>query len=69
MDEHQMKAILLLEDTPNGILVEARWQTSGCQDALTESISMNVLGNLTRFIKTMQDSGAVRIIDPEKPLV
>jgi hypothetical protein len=61
-----VKAILLLEDTPNGILVEARWQSNDCQDHINDSVAMNVLGNLTMLIKTMQDAGAVRIIDPEK---
>lgn len=57
-----MKTVLFLEDTPQGVQVELRWQGNDCLDHLEDSIAMNVVGNLVRFIKTMEDSGAVRIV-------
>lgn len=57
-----MKTILLLEDTPDGIQAELRWQDNGVQDHLPDSVAMNVMGNLIRLMKNMQDSGAVRIV-------
>jgi hypothetical protein len=51
----------MIEDTPQGVTIETRYQSSGCQDALLESISMNMLANICQYIKKMESTGGVRV--------
>jgi hypothetical protein len=61
-----MKAVLILEDTPEGIKAEARWVGSGVNDNHTTSIAMWTLGNLTKHMQNLAKIGGVRVVMEEK---
>jgi len=56
-----MKAQLILSDTPQGIKVELKWRENGVQDNLAQSLSMNLLTNLSIQIRDLETSGALVI--------
>lgn len=60
-----MKTCLFLEDTPGGLKAKLIWQVSGHQDHAADSIAMNVMTNLSLFIKDMQAKGLVKIAKEE----
>jgi hypothetical protein len=60
-----MKAVLVLEDTPEGIKAEARWAGSGMNDNHTTSIAMWTLGNLTKYMQNLAKTGGVRVVMKE----
>lgn len=57
-----MKTCLFIEDTPGGLKTKFIWQPSGHLDNASESIAMNVMANLTLFIKDMEERGLLRIV-------
>lgn len=61
-----MKTALFIEDTPDGLKTKLIWQSSGHMDNAAESIAMNVMSNLTLFIKDMEERKLLRIL-PENP--
>jgi hypothetical protein len=61
-----MKTALFIEDTPSGLKTKLVWQASGHMDHTQDSIAMNVMANLTLFIKDMEDRKLLRILS-EKP--
>lgn len=56
-----MKAQLILSDTTQGIKVELKWRENGVQDNLAQSLSMNLLTNLSIQIRDLENSGALVI--------
>ena len=61
-----MKTCLFLEDTPGGLKAKLVWQASGHQDHAADSIAMNVMSNLSLFIKEMQTKGLLKIAKEEE---
>ncbi|CAB4150159.1 hypothetical protein UFOVP562_46 [uncultured Caudovirales phage] len=57
-----MKTALFIEDTPDGLKTKFIWQSSGHMDKASESIAMNVMSNLTLFIKDMESQKLLRIV-------
>lgn len=57
-----MKSVLMLADSPEGTVAILKWDSNGCQDHLSDSIAMNVMGNLVALMRTMEESGALRVI-------
>jgi hypothetical protein len=57
-----MKTALFIEDTPAGLKTKFVWQSNGHMDHAAESIAMNVMANLTLFIKEMEDQKLLRIV-------
>jgi hypothetical protein len=62
MDESQMKTALFIEDTPDGLKTKLIWQSSGHMDNVADSIAMNVMANLTLFIRNMEERKLLRIL-------
>jgi hypothetical protein len=60
-----MKTALFIEDTPGGLKTKFVWQSNGHMDHAAESISMNVMANLTLFIKEMEDQKLLKIAKEE----
>lgn len=60
-----MKAVLVLEDTREGIKAEARWIGNGMNDHIDTSIAMWTLGNLTKYMQNIAKAGGVRVIMEE----
>lgn len=56
-----MKAQLILSDTTQGIKLELKWRENGVQDNLAQSLSMNLLTNLSIQIRDLENSGALVI--------
>ncbi len=56
-----MRTALFIEDTPGGLKTKFVWQANGHMDHAAESISMNVMANLTLFIRDMEDKKLVRL--------
>lgn len=56
-----MKALLSIEDTPQGVRCRAFWGDNDCADNPDHSVSMMVLANLSEIIKQMARHGAVRL--------
>jgi hypothetical protein len=56
-----MKALLTIEDTPQGVRCKAYWGSNDCTDKPDESVSMMVMANLTETIKLMARNGAVKL--------
>lgn len=61
-----MKAILLLEDTPQGVTAEMRWQGNGCCDNHETSVTMHTMANLSHFMRRMALSGGVRVLNEKE---
>ena len=57
-----MKTALFIEDTPAGLKTKFVWQASGHMDHASESIAMNVMANLTLFIRDMEDRKLLRLV-------
>ena len=57
-----MKTCLFIEDTPAGLKTKFVWQASGHQDHAAESIAMNVMANLTLFIRELENNGLLRLV-------
>lgn len=57
-----MKTALFIEDTPDGLKTKLIWQPSGHLDNAAESIAMNVLSNMTLFIRDMDERRLLRIV-------
>lgn len=64
-----MKTALFIEDTPAGLKTKLVWQSSGHTDNAPDSIAMNVMANLTLFIKDMEERKLLRILteNPKEP--
>jgi hypothetical protein len=61
-----MKTALFIEDTPAGLKTKFVWQANGHMDHAAESIAMNVMANLTLFIKEMEDQKLLRLVKEEQ---
>lgn len=61
-----MKTCLFIEDTPAGLKTKFVWQASGHMDHPAESIAMNVMANLTLFIRDMEDKKLIRLAKDEQ---
>lgn len=57
-----MKTALFIEDTPAGLKTKFVWQASGHMDHPAESIAMNVMANLTLFIRDMENRKLLRLV-------
>ncbi len=57
-----MRTALFIEDTPAGLKTKFVWQSNGHMDHAAESIAMNVMANLTLFIKDMEDKKLLRLV-------
>ncbi|CAB4138864.1 hypothetical protein UFOVP348_13 [uncultured Caudovirales phage] len=57
-----MKTCLFIEDTPAGLKTKFVWQASGHMDHPAESIAMNVMANLTLFIRDMEKRKLLRLV-------
>jgi hypothetical protein len=57
-----MRTALFIEDTPAGLKTKFVWQANGHMDHAAESIAMNVMANLTLFIKDMEDKKLLRLV-------
>lgn len=56
-----MKALLSIEDTPQGVRCRVFWGDNDITDNPEHSVSMMVLANLSEVVKQMSRSGAVRL--------
>ena len=57
-----MRTALFIEDTPAGLKTKFVWQSNGHMDHAAESISMNVMANLTLFIQDMEKRKLLRLV-------
>lgn len=57
-----MKTALFIEDTPSGLKTKLVWQASGHMDHTQDSIAMNVMSNLTLFIRDMEERKLLRLM-------
>jgi hypothetical protein len=57
-----MRTALFIEDTPGGLKTKFVWQANGHMDHAAESIAMNVMANLTLFIRDMEDKKLLRLV-------
>ncbi len=56
-----MKALIQIEDTPQGVRCRAFWGSNDCTDKPDESVAMMTMANLTETIKYMARWGAVKL--------
>ena len=56
-----MRATLILEDTPQGISAELRWEGNDTSDHLADSLSMMLMTQFTEVVKAHAKVGAIRL--------